>query len=143
MQHKKMQGFPSQTESPAFLCLCLKGNSGVFTKEEGKILLNGADARDAELLHQQLCHIGAQESRQRGTQVDVLHAQIQQRQQYDHRLLLVPGDVVNDGQFFATMSSDELKKVATIKKFLFVATILIIFQPVSYSLTCIIRECEL
>ena len=46
-------------------------------------------------------------------------------------------------KFFATMSSDELKKVATIKKFLFVATILIIFQPVSYSLTCIIRECEL
>ena len=44
---------------------------------------------------------------------------------------------------FATMSSDELKKVATIKEFLFVATILIIFQPVSYCLTCIIREYEL
>ena len=46
-------------------------------------------------------------------------------------------------QLFATMSSDELKKVATIKEFLFVATILIIFQPVSYCLTCIIREYEL
>ena len=46
-------------------------------------------------------------------------------------------------QVFATMSSDELKKVATIKEFIFVATILIIFQPVSYCLTCIIRECEL
>ena len=46
-------------------------------------------------------------------------------------------------QVFATMSSDELKKVATIKEFLFVATILIIFQPVSYCLTCIIREYEL
>lgn len=46
-------------------------------------------------------------------------------------------------KFFATMSSDELKKVATIKEFLFVATILIIFQPVSYCLTCIIREYEL
>ena len=53
------------------------------------------------------------------------------------------GDLILRHQFFATMSSDELKKVATIKKFLFVATILIIFQPVSYSLTCIIRECEL
>ena len=53
------------------------------------------------------------------------------------------GKLIYAHQLFATMSSDELKKVATIKKFLFVATILIIFQPVSYSLTCIIRECEL
>ena len=53
------------------------------------------------------------------------------------------GDLILRHQFFATMSSDELKKVATIKEFLFVATILIIFQPVSYCLTCIIREYEL
>ena len=53
------------------------------------------------------------------------------------------GKLVHAHQFFATMSSDELKKVATIKEFIFVATILIIFQPVSYCLTCIIRECEL
>ena len=51
--------------------------------------------------------------------------------------------IVCIGLVFATMSSDELKKVATIKEFIFVATILIIFQPVSYCLTCIIRECEL
>lgn len=51
--------------------------------------------------------------------------------------------LIHAHQFFATMSSDELKKVATIKEFLFVATILIIFQPVSYCLTCIIREYEL
>ena len=53
------------------------------------------------------------------------------------------GDLILRHQFFATMSSDELKKVATIKEFLFVATILITFQPVSYCLTCIIREYEL
>ncbi len=52
-------------------------------------------------------------------------------------------DFVLCHKLFATMSSDELKKVATIKEFLFVATILIIFQPVSYCLTCIIREYEL
>ena len=53
------------------------------------------------------------------------------------------GQLIHAHQFFATMSSDELKKVATIKEFLFVATILITFQPVSYCLTCIIREYEL
>ena len=53
------------------------------------------------------------------------------------------GKLIHAHQLFATMSSDELKKVATIKEFIFVATILIIFQPVSYCLTCIIRECEL
>lgn len=46
-------------------------------------------------------------------------------------------------KFFATMSSGELKKVANIKEFIFVATILIIFQPDSYCLTCTIREYEL
>lgn len=46
-------------------------------------------------------------------------------------------------QLFATMSSGELKKVANIKEFIFVATILIIFQPDSYCLTCTIREYEL
>lgn len=56
---------------------------------------------------------------------------------------------VHDGQLilahklFATMSSGELKKVANIKEFIFVATILIIFQPDSYCLTCTIREYEL
>ena len=46
-------------------------------------------------------------------------------------------------KLFATMSSGELKKVANIKEFIFVATILIIFQPDSYCLTCTIREYEL
>lgn len=46
-------------------------------------------------------------------------------------------------KIFATMSSGELKKVANIKEFIFVATILIIFQPDSYCLTCTIREYEL
>ena len=58
-------------------------------------------------------------------------------------LLQHSGEYATFKQIFATMSSDELKKVATIKEFLFVATILIIFQPVSYCLTCIIREYEL
>ena len=53
------------------------------------------------------------------------------------------GDLILRHQFFATMSSGELKKVANIKEFIFVATILIIFQPDSYCLTCTIREYEL
>ena len=52
-------------------------------------------------------------------------------------------DFVLGHQLFATMSSGELKKVANIKEFIFVATILIIFQPDSYCLTCTIREYEL
>lgn len=52
-------------------------------------------------------------------------------------------DFVLCHQLFATMSSGELKKVANIKEFIFVATILIIFQPDSYCLTCTIREYEL
>lgn len=51
--------------------------------------------------------------------------------------------LIHAHQFFATMSSGELKKVANIKEFIFVATILIIFQPDSYCLTCTIREYEL
>ena len=50
---------------------------------------------------------------------------------------------INPMDIFATMSSGELKKVANIKEFIFVATILIIFQPDSYCLTCTIREYEL
>ena len=53
------------------------------------------------------------------------------------------GDLILRHQFFATMSSGELKKVANFKEFIFVATILIIFQPDSYCLTCTIREYEL
>ena len=53
------------------------------------------------------------------------------------------GQLIHAHQFFATMSSGELKKVANIKEFIFVATILIIFQPDSYCLTCTIREYEL
>ena len=52
-------------------------------------------------------------------------------------------DFVLRHKLFATMSSGELKKVANIKEFIFVATILIIFQPDSYCLTCTIREYEL
>jgi len=53
------------------------------------------------------------------------------------------GKLIHAHQLFATMSSGELKKVANIKEFIFVATILIIFQPDSYCLTCTIREYEL
>ena len=53
------------------------------------------------------------------------------------------GDLILRHQFFAILSSGELKKVANIKEFIFVATILIIFQPDSYCLTCTIREYEL
>ena len=94
---------------------------GVFLVGVGKVLVAGM-----------LCYIKlVAEKRPHPSQLQDTLASVHHR------------DLVLGHQLFATMSSDELKKVATIKEFLFVATILIIFQPVSYCLTCIIRECEL
>ena len=62
---------------------------------------------------------------------------------YNYSLGYKVKEHTKSGEIFATMSSGELKKVANIKEFIFVATILIIFQPDSYCLTCTIREYEL
>ena len=50
------------------------------------------DRGDVEVLHQEVEHVGGDEGRQRRPELDVLDPQVQQGQQDDHRLLLVPGE---------------------------------------------------
>ena len=40
--------------------------------------------------------------------MDILHSQIQQGQQYDDRLLLIPGNVVDNGQLVDVLQSEDL-----------------------------------
>ena len=61
--------------------LCLQKGCGFYVRlgkeplaeEQPQIVLHRADAGDSKALHQDLCHIGAEECGQRGTQVNVLH----------------------------------------------------------------------
>ena len=55
-----------------------------------QILLRGGDGSNAEILYKVVQHIGRNERRQRGAKADVSDAQVQQRQQNAHRLLLIP-----------------------------------------------------
>ena len=82
--------------------------SGVLTEEQLHIVLDRADACNAEVLNENLCHIGAEEGGQSGTQVDILHAQVQQGQQHDDRLLLIPGDVVDNRQVVDVVQAEDL-----------------------------------
>ena len=55
-----------------------------------QILLRGGDRSNMEILHQIVQHTRRDERRQRGAETDIPDAQIQQRQQDTHRLLLIP-----------------------------------------------------
>ena len=55
-----------------------------------QICLRRGDGGDAEVLDQIVQHIGRDERRQSGTETDIFDAQVQQRQQNAHRLLLIP-----------------------------------------------------
>ena len=57
------------------------------------VVLDRRDAADAEVLDENLGDIRGEESRQRRSEVDVLDAEVQQGQQDDDGLLLVPSDV--------------------------------------------------
>ena len=52
--------------------------SGVLAEEQLHIVLDRADACNAEVLNENLCHIGAEESGQGGAKMDILNTQIQQ-----------------------------------------------------------------
>ena len=58
----------------------------------GKVGLGSGYRTNAVVVHQHLQHARAHERRKRGAQVDALDAQMQQREQDAHRLLLVPGE---------------------------------------------------
>ena len=53
---------------------------------------------DAEGIHQHVHDVRRDESGKSGTQHDVLHTEVQQRQQHQHRFLLVPGDIERQGK---------------------------------------------
>ena len=82
--------------------------SGVLAEEQLHIVLDCADACNAKVLNENLCHIGAEERRQSGTEVDILDTQVQQSQQYDNSLLLIPCDVVNNGQVVDVVQAEDL-----------------------------------
>ena len=67
-------------------------------KKEFQIFFYCANSRNTKVLDQNFCHIGAEECRESGTEMDILHAKIQKRQQNDDSLLLIPRNVVGDGQ---------------------------------------------
>ena len=77
-------------------------------KEAGQVLLHGADAGDTKGVHQQLGHAGAEESGKGGAQVDVLHPQGEQGQEHNDRLLLIPSDVVDNGQVVEVRQTEDL-----------------------------------
>ena len=66
--------------------------------EEFEVALHFTDTTDAEVLDQHLGYTRRQEGGECRTEVDVLHTEAQQSEQYDDRLLLIPCDVVGDGQ---------------------------------------------
>ena len=83
---------------PAKLGAALKGN----------LMAQCFDAGDAEGICQHLGHVGGEKGRQGGAQVDVFHAQVEQGQQDNHRLLLIPGDVIDDGQVIDVVQAEDL-----------------------------------
>ena len=67
-----------------------KGKTGRLAHDLGKVGLGSGYGTNAVVVHQHLQHARAHERRKRGAQVDALDAQMQQREQDAHRLLLVP-----------------------------------------------------
>ena len=76
-------------------CVLLKGLSNQILD----ILFYGADTGNAKIIDEHFSHIGREEGRQRGAEMDVLHPKALQTEQHDNRLLLIPCDVIDDGEF--------------------------------------------
>ena len=70
----------------------------VVVYERRDILVNGRDCADVEILFKNFENVGGEEGRECGAGVDVLYAEAQQSQEHDDGLLLVPRNVVDDGQ---------------------------------------------
>lgn len=87
-----------------------------------QVVFHRADAGDTEALHQHLGHIRTEKCRQRGAKMDLLYAKIQQGQQYDDRLLLIPGDIIDDRQvidilqaeYFLELQRDDRQRVGIV-----------------------------
>ncbi|MNY53154.1 hypothetical protein D3C86_1888870 [compost metagenome] len=70
------------------------------------IFLYGCNAADTEGIDQHLGHIRRQEGRKCRSEVNILHTQIQQCQEYNYRLLLIPGNIVGDRQIVNILKSE-------------------------------------
>ena len=72
-----------------FSQLCLSQNAQLF-QQRFQIFFRRCDRCDAIVFHQEIKDVRRNKCRQRGAKADILNAQIQQRQQNAHGLLLVP-----------------------------------------------------
>ena len=62
-----------------------------------KIGFNGGIGFEIEIFHQHVEHGGRYECREFGPERDVFYTEGKEREQDEHRLLLIPRDVVRDG----------------------------------------------
>ena len=76
--------------------------------KHGHIVCNIRDASDAEILHKDLCDIRGKERGERGAEVDILHAEVEQSEENDDGLLLVPRDVVGNRQIVDVIQAEHL-----------------------------------
>ena len=66
----------------------------LFFEKHFHIIFNSAYTGNPEVLHENIRHVRRQESRKRRSEVNILHSQIQQRQQYYYGFLLIPCYVI-------------------------------------------------
>lgn len=72
------------------------------------IVFHGCNRFDVEFLDQDVGDVGRQERRQGRAEADVFDAQIEQREQHDHGLLLEPGDVIGNRQVVDVVQAEDL-----------------------------------
>ena len=72
------------------------------------VALDVRNAADAEGLDEHVRDIRRKERRQRRSEVDVLHTEMQEREEDDDRLLLIPCDVVDNRQFVHIGEAEDL-----------------------------------
>ena len=85
--------------------IALLNSSRFFAKEKLYIILHRTNSRYAKIFHQHIGDIRAEESRQSRSKMNIFYTQIQQSQQYNDRLLLIPGDIVDNGKVIDIIQS--------------------------------------
>ena len=68
----------------------------ILSNQIRNIFLYRTDSSDSEIINQDLCHIRGKECWKCRSQVDISDSKGKQSQEYDHRFLLIPGDIVHD-----------------------------------------------
>ena len=93
-----------------------------FNAEHCHIILDVRDAADAKGLDEHLCDIRREERGECGSEVDVLHAEMEQRKENNDRLLLVPRNVVRNRElvhiiqteYFLKLQRDQRERVGVV-----------------------------